>query len=717
MKTTISEKELPIDIALREAIEIAYPKELTEVVNKLRQGIPCLVECEKSMAGYAYINFRNRLKAAKLDCIYIDGRARQNDRNPQDKNVAQDPLSAMGGLIGTMIGQIRDAVRGGATEHRVLVLPHLDLLTSSTSGLTGESREVIALLYENPELIWLGFKDPSFPLPEVIENLFGHRVKMLGIPRDRLPYLITQKEAKKFGKTFNPFILYKYISGVNAVRLRRLLSTLEGEDYPSDLKHIYAQIRQSTLNTSLDIPEVDLDTDIGGYEKVKKQLRQEILDILSKRDQCNNEDQIRRFEDLIPRGMIFWGPPGTGKTYFAKAMATALGAAITIVSGPELKSKWVGESEENLRQVFYRARQAAPAIIVFDELDSFATSRGTYHGSGVEHSMVNQLLTEMDGFHKDELVFIIGTTNYVESLDAALLRPGRFEFHIEIPYPDEKDRLEILKIYNEKLNLKIPPKVLDYAVKRTGDPVDDGSGGFFSGDHLYALCRSLARIRLRSNRSDETTIEDIEKAFTEYDEKLVLTGKEELLLSTHEAGHFICALHCPLHPPPERITIQSERSWAPAYVRFQQDESRRLGMTKNQMMDDLCVLLGGIEAERHFLKDISTGAGGSDLYRATVLAHMIVEVYGMDDVIGLRQFRSPRDGKRMDGVSPQWQEKLDSSVSQLIRSSQERAAQILQKHESEFRALRDLLIKEKNLDIQSIKDMGIMPKSKGKNDQ
>src|SRR5437868_2907765 len=139
-------------------------------------------------------------------------------------------------------------------------------------------------------------------------------------------------------------------------------------------------------------------------------------------------------QKIIPRGMIFWGPPGTGKTLFAKAMATALGAAVTVVSGPELKSRWVGESEERMRQVFVRARQSAPAIIIFDELDSFASARGTYVGSGVEHSMVNQLLTEMDGFRSDELVFVVGTTNLVESLDPALLRPGRFELHLCVPY-------------------------------------------------------------------------------------------------------------------------------------------------------------------------------------------------------------------------------------------------------------------------------------------
>ena len=127
------------------------------------------------------------------------------------------------GLIGTMIAQLRDAVRG-AVERRVVVLPHLDLLTTSQGGLTGEAREVIPLLYENPELVWLGFKDPSFPLPKVIENLFPHRTSLLGISRDRLRHLVTQKESRKFGRQFNPWPLYKYVSGVNAVRLRKLLS-------------------------------------------------------------------------------------------------------------------------------------------------------------------------------------------------------------------------------------------------------------------------------------------------------------------------------------------------------------------------------------------------------------------------------------------------------------------------------------------------------------
>jgi cell division protease FtsH len=697
MSIFIPERELPQQLTAEAAVEAAYAAELAEVASKLQRGLPCLVECDKDLAPFLFLNVRNRLRTSKVRSIYLDGRPREDQPQPQ----GMAPV----GLIGTMIAQLREAVRG-SVERRVVVLPHLDLLTTSQGGLTAEAREVIPLLYENPELVWLGFKDPSFPLPRVIENLFPHRVSLLGIARPRLRHLVTQAEARKFGKQFNPWALYKYVSGVSAVRLRKLLSTLEGEDYPADPRHAYRQLRQATLSGTLEVPTIDLETDLGGYAKVKKRLRAEIIDVLALKDRATDADEIARLEELIPKGMIFWGPPGTGKTLFAKAMAAALGAAITVVSGPELKSKWVGESEDNLRQIFHKARQSAPSIIVFDELDSFASARGTYTGSGVEHSMVNQLLTEMDGFHREEMVFVVGTTNYVEILDPALLRPGRFEFHLHIPYPVADDRREILRIYDKKMRLKMSSEALEYAVRRTGEGYLTQTGTPFSGDHLNALCRAVARIRLRESRDDATKPEDVDRAFTEFEEKLDLTPREERLLATHEAGHAIVSLNCPMHPPIERITIKSETTWAPAYVRYTQDESRRLGLTRNQMMEDLSVLLGGIEAERLLLEDVSTGAAGSDLERATRLAHHMIEVCGMGGAeLGLRQFRNLETGERFKDLSPEQLALLDRSVSETIAEAQRRAAAILTENRAVLEGLRDLLIEKKTIDAKTLGSM------------
>ncbi len=694
MSLFIPERDLPHQLTPDAAVEAAYAADLAEVASKLQRGLPCLVECDKDLAPFLYLNVRNRLKSDGVRCIYLDGRPR--DEQPPQPGVA--PV----GLIGTMIAQLREAVRG-AVERRVVVLPHLDLLTTSQGGLTAEAREVIPLLYENPELVWLGFKDPSFPLPRVIENLFPHRTSLLGIARPRLRHLVTQAEARKFGRQLNPWALYKYVSGVNAVRLRKLLATLDGEDYPADPRPAYRQLRQATLQGTLEVPTVDLESDIGGYLAVKKRLRAEIVDVLALKEHATEADTIARLEELIPKGMIFWGPPGTGKTMFAKAMAASLGAAITVVSGPELKSKWVGESEDNLRQIFHRARQSAPSIIVFDELDSFASARGTYTGSGVEHSMVNQLLTEMDGFHREEMVFVVGTTNYVEALDPALLRPGRFEFHLHIPYPAAEDRRAILRIYDQKMRLQMTDEALEYAVRRTGEGYVTATGTPFSGDHLNALCRAIARLRLRDDRADETRPEDVDRAFTEFEEKLDLTPREERLLATHEAGHAVVSLHCPLHPAIERITIKSETTWAPAYVRYAQDDSRRLGLTRAQMIEDLCVLLGGIEAERLLLDDVSTGAAGSDLERATRLAHYMVEVCGMGGPeLGLRQFRNLQTGERFRDLSPDQLALLDRRVGETLAEAQRRAADILADNRAVLEALRDLLVEKKTIDARTL---------------
>src|SRR6185369_15583638 len=233
----ITEKDLPVSLTTDQAVEAAYSAELAEVASKLLRGLPVLVEADKDVAPYLFINVRNRLKAQNIKCIYLDGR-------PDPKAAGATTPT---GLIGTMIAQLRDAVRG-AVERRVVVLPHLDLLTTSQGGLTGEAREVIPLLYENPELVWLGFKDPSFSVPKVIENLFPHWLSILGTSRNRLRHLVTRAESRKFGKDFSPWQLYKHVSGLNAVRLRRLLSTLEGEDYPADPKRAYSQVRQATLS-------------------------------------------------------------------------------------------------------------------------------------------------------------------------------------------------------------------------------------------------------------------------------------------------------------------------------------------------------------------------------------------------------------------------------------------------------------------------------------
>lgn len=687
----IAEADLPVELNLFDVVEAAYPSELARAEEAIVRRLPILIECDKELGPFFYRCLRERWKKRNLRAVYLDG------RQPADAPVQL-------GLIATMLGQLRDAVRGPVGE-RVVVLPHLDLLVTSSGGITTEAREAVALLYENPEVLWVGFKDPSFALPEVIRNLFPQAVSILGVSRERLRYLVTQREAKKLGRGLDPYVLYKYVSGINAIRLRRLLTAVDGVDYPEDPKRAYIQLRQATVAQQFTLPDTDLRTEIGGYAKVKDRLEKEILHILAVKDRDGTSvEDAKRIESLLPRGMIFWGPPGTGKTLFAKAMATALGAAVTVVSGPELKSRWVGESEENLRRVFVAARQSAPSVIVFDELDSFATARGTYTGSGVEHSMVNQLLTEMDGFRKEELVFVVGTTNFVESLDPALLRPGRFEFHLQIPYPDLEDRRAIVQIYDEKLDLQLEPRALDHIGKRTGDLVE-GLGTRYSGDHLQAICRQLARRRLRDDVRGPTTVADIERAMTEYLERPELTATEERVVATHEAGHAVTAMFCPHSPPIDRISIRGDLAGSLGFVQYA-DPAHRYVVTRGQLLDHICVLFGGRESEALLLDDLSIGSS-HDLERATAIARSLVEELGMGpSAAGIRRYAHEEPGKTA-ALSDEARAFLERGISEILDTERARCQNILKGNRKLVESLRDLLLEKKILDRESF--MPLMP--------
>ena len=689
MSRLFAEAELASELSVFGAVDAAYPDELARCYDALRRRLPVLIECEKELSPYLYRSLRERLKGDGARCLYLDGRG-ANDLPPP-------PPGA--GLVAAMIHQIREIVRGAVGE-RIVVLPHLDILgASGGAGFLGaEAREVIPLLYENPEVLWLGFKDPAFPLPAPIENLFAFRTAIFGVPRDRLRHVITQREARKLGRGLDPYALYKHISGQNAVRLRRLLQALTGEDYPADPAPALAQLRTATLTNHVELPHVDLERDIGGYGAVKDRLGAEILAILAAKDRLADPAQIEQIERLIPRGMVFWGPPGTGKTLFAKAMATALGAAVTIVSGPELKSKWVGESEHNLRAVFLRARQSAPAVIVFDELDSFAGARGRYAGSsGVEHSMVNQLLTEMDGFRKEELVFVVGTTNFVESLDQALLRPGRFEFVLHIPYPSASDRRAILAVHDARLGTRLSPEALDYAVKRTGDVVPGPSGGTrYAGDHLQALCRQLARTRLREAATGPATPADVERAIEQYLDRPTLTAREELVVATHEAGHAVTALSCPHAPPIERISIRGDLGGALGYVEHA-DHAERYVVTVAQLRDTICTLFGGREAEALLLDEMSIGAA-SDLHHATAIARALVERYGEAGAeVGIGRWVHDHDAP----LSEASRARIDGEVRALLEVERRRAKTLIATQRQVLVALRDLLLERKILDRAS----------------
>ncbi len=696
--------QLPVDITEREAVEAAYEKDLQWIEERLRNGLSVLIECDKILSTFLFISLRDRLKQERngktIKCRLLGGRS-DNERM---------------GFMQSLLGNFREAVIDViGQDSMVLALPHLDLLTTTTqSGLSLEAREAIAWMYENPEVVLLGFKDPSFEIPRVIEDVFTVKRSIIGLSRDVLPKILLQCEGRKLAEdVFNTSRLYKYISGLNVIKFRKIMEHFHTFlDYdnrnPDTAEQLYRQIREMTLISNLEIPNVDLDEDVGGYEHIKEILKKEVLELLERRDKLTEDLEIKRLEQLIPKGIIFFGPPGTGKTYLAKALATALQATIIIVNGPEIKSKWFGESEANLRRIFAQARKSAPSIIVFDELDSIASARGLYHsGSGVEHSMVNQLLTEMDGFRSEEMVLVIGTTNLLEAVDPALLRPGRFELQIHIPYPDEYSRREIINIYKKKFNLNLSDEVLEYLVEKTGGVVDNMTMTRFSGDHLYAISRTLKRKAIREGEY-EITQAAIDKAISSrIQAKVILTDEEQRFISYHESGH---ALITHLIPSAEKTTKISIASSESSFLGFTMQELRknRYLITKKELSNTICILFGGRIAEEMIFEDISSGAQ-NDLERASEIARMMVEEMGMSDNLGIISYsRRTLQGITSSSqriISEHTRNMIDEEIKTLLNTQYERALKLLKENSQKLIKLAEALYKKGSLDHSDLEQL------------
>jgi cell division protease FtsH len=687
--TQIPIDTLPEELADQDAVEAVHGEDLDWIARRLGQRLSVLVECDKQLVPYVYVALRARARAAaaggaELRLVLVDGHG----------------VDGPGGAIQRTVQQLARAVAEAAPGD-VLVVPHLDLMTATAQGgLSAEAKEVLASLGECPDLVVVGFQDPALEVPRIVRDLFVARRSLVGIPRQRLAAAVLRREARKLGAgTFNPFALYKYVSGTNAVKLRRILGQLHGEidfdpAHPETAERLYRAIREMTVVSALEVPRVDLARDIGGYERVKAKLRDEVLALLAHKDRLGADaDAVARVEGLVPRGIILWGPPGTGKTFFARAIATAIDATVQVVSGPELKSKWVGESEANLRRVFHQARASAPAIVVFDELDSFATRRGTYLGSGVEHSMVNQLLTEMDGFRREELVLVVGTTNYVESLDPALLRPGRFELQIEVGYPDETDRRAILDVYRRRYGLRLGEELLEEMVRLTSGWSDPAGTVRFSGDHLHAACKTIKRALVREESEGRAvTLADVERALGERHRQEPVTEAEKRTIACHESGHAVVAMLLPRAVGVEKISIASGDAFSLGYV-LKEVRQNRYVRTEAELLDDVCVAFGGRVAESMVLGEASVGAY-TDFQAATELARAMVEELGMSAAGPRAVVRAtPGSGDRERApLGPEAATRVDREIDRILKEQYERCEELLEKNRDAHARLMEALL-------------------------
>lgn len=433
--------------------------------------------------------------------------------------------------------------------------------------------------------------------------------------------------------------------------------------------------------------------DVAGADEEKEELS-EIVDFLR---------EPKKYTDIgarVPKGVLLVGPPGTGKTYLAKAVAGEAGVPFLSISGSDFVEMYVGVGASRVRDLFDQAKKNQPAIIFIDEIDAVGRQRGAGLGGGHDEreQTLNQLLVEMDGFASNEGVIVIAATNRPDILDTALLRPGRFDRQIYIGLPDQKAREEILKIHAR--GKQIGPDI-DFSV------VARSTAGFSPAD-LENLLNEAALLSARAKQrqiSMEILSEAIIKVIAGPEKKSrVISDKERKLTAYHEAGHAVVTRFLPTQPPVHQISI-IPRGTAGGYTLSLPYEDKSFA-TRSEMLEDIVSLLGGRVSEKLFLDDISTGAS-NDISRATKTARKMVMKYGMSDELGPITFGSDhdevfigRDFGTMRNYSEEVAGKIDREIRAIVENAFQKASEILAEKSDKVRQVAEYLLAHEKMEAE-----------------
>lgn len=447
--------------------------------------------------------------------------------------------------------------------------------------------------------------------------------------------------------------------------------------------------------------------DVAGVEEAKEELI-EVVEFLKR------PDKFTRLGGRIPKGVLLVGPPGTGKTLLARAVAGEAKAPFFSMSGSEFVEMFVGVGASRVRDLFQQAVQKAPCIIFIDELDALGRARGVGIAGGHEEreQTLNQLLAEMDGFDPKKGVIIMAATNRPEILDPALLRPGRFDRHILVDRPNINDREDILKIHTRSVKLS---KDVDLSVLAARTP------GFVGAD-LANMVNEAALLAARKNKS-EVEMPDFEAAIDRIvagleKKRRVMSKREKEIVAYHESGHTIVAELLPTTDPVHRVSIVQRGIAALGYTLQLPMEDRHL-MTKSELLDKLCVMLGGRVAEEIIFNEVSTGAQ-NDLQRAADIARSMVTEYGMSERFGPLTFGKERKPLFLDiGLPPGPKEyseetarQIDQEVKRLIDESDEKVRNILSQNQDKLRSLAAVLLEKETLEGEEIRKILRIEKKK-----
>ena len=427
--------------------------------------------------------------------------------------------------------------------------------------------------------------------------------------------------------------------------------------------------------------------DVAGLDEEKSEMM-EIVDFLKR------PEKFTKMGARVPKGVLLYGKPGTGKTLIAKAIAGEADVPFISMSGSEFIEMFAGLGASRVRKLFEKARKLAPCIVFIDEIDAIGSRRTSNSGAESENNQtLNQLLVEMDGFSSEETIIVLAATNRPEMLDKALLRPGRFDRRITIPVPDLKGRLEILKIHSK--NKKLSDNVNLESI------AEDTAG--FTGAELENIFNEAAIIATK-NRHEDIENSDIEEAVKKVTVGLekrerTYSQKDKKLTAYHEAGHAVVSYYLPTQANVKEVSI-IPRGVAGGYTMYKNDEDKYY-ISKTEMQEKLIALLGGRAAEKLVLDDISTGAS-NDIEVATNIARDMVTKYGMSDNLGPIDFQG-KEPYEMQMFGENIGDKIGAEVKSLINTAYNDAIRLLQEHRDKLDLIAQTLLAKEKINEEDFK--------------
>ena len=429
-------------------------------------------------------------------------------------------------------------------------------------------------------------------------------------------------------------------------------------------------------------------SDVAGVEEAEESLT-EIVNYL------HDPTKYREIGATMPKGVLLVGPPGTGKTMLAKAVAGEADVPFFSISGSEFVEMFVGMGASKVRDLFKQAKEKAPCIVFIDEIDAIGQKRsgGAYGGNDEREQTLNQLLTEMDGFEGNSGVMILAATNRPESLDPALTRPGRFDRRVPVELPDLKGREAILKVHAKKVRLAEDVNFETIARMASG-----ASGAELANIINEAALRAVRDGRKAANEADLE--ESIETVIAGYQKKnAILTDKEKMAVSYHEIGHALVAALQTHSAPVQKITIIPRTSGALGYT-MQVEEGNHYLMTKEELENKIATLTGGRAAEEVALGTVSTGAS-NDIEQATKLARAMITRYGMSDSFDMVALETVTNqylgGDTSLACSAETQTKIDALVVETVKRQHEKALNLLKENRDKLETLSQYLYRKETI--------------------